>query len=91
MADSVDENSRTPLSWAAGNGHTEVVKLLLGSGKVAPDFEDADGLTPMLWPAAGENSAVVKLLVRKSEKNIHAPSIWGKNQKIWMQVSEKEP
>ena len=68
-----DFNDRTPLSWAAENGHLEIVKLLLKEG-VGVDSEDAWTpwswakqivRTPLSWAAENGHLEVVKLLLKK--------------------------
>ena len=48
-ADSKDNSGRTPLSWAAGRGHKDVVKLLVERGDVEADSKDKYGQTPLSW------------------------------------------
>ncbi|GFG05604.1 putative ankyrin repeat protein MM_0045 [Aspergillus udagawae] len=46
-----DPQHRTPLSWAAGNGHKEVSSILLCSEKTDPNAPDAHLRTPLVWAA----------------------------------------
>jgi ankyrin repeat protein len=60
-----DYNGRTLLSWAAGNGHEAVFRILL-SRKLDPNSIDQLGRTPISWAAKGGHvSTVIALLDEK--------------------------
>ncbi|TPX14029.1 uncharacterized protein E0L32_000423 [Thyridium curvatum] len=62
--DAEDASGRTPLSWAAENGHEAVIKLLLEKD-AAVDIADEYGRTPLSWAVRNGHEAVVNLLLEK--------------------------
>jgi ankyrin repeat protein len=58
--DSID---RTPLAWAAGMGHEEMVMILLEREDVDPSLPDNYDRTPLGWVALDGHEEVVKLLL----------------------------
>ncbi|RYP63503.1 hypothetical protein DL771_009248 [Monosporascus sp. 5C6A] len=76
-----DNAGRTPLCWAAGNGHEAVVKLLLENG-AAIEAKDKDGQTPLLWAVEKGHEAVIRLLLEKGaaseaeNKDGRKPLLW---------------
>ena len=69
MAESKDEWGRTPLSWAAENGHEAVVKLLL-EHKAEAESKDKWDRTPLSWAAENGHEAVVKLLLEPGRRRV---------------------
>ncbi|KAL8881573.1 MAG: hypothetical protein Q9198_001245 [Flavoplaca austrocitrina] len=59
-----DSYGRTPLSYAAGNGHVPAVQLLLEK-RADIDFKDNDRRTPLWYAAEKGHVAVVQLLLDK--------------------------
>lgn len=62
--DQLDTCSRTPFSWAAENGHTEMVKWMLVLGANA-DAPDTGNQTPLSWASKRGHYEVVRLLLQE--------------------------
>lgn len=60
-----DSTGRTALSWAAGNGHASIVRLL--HPLVDPNLQDSNGLTPLSWAARNGQLKVVNTLLEHSK------------------------
>jgi ankyrin repeat protein len=75
--DQYDFSGRTPLSWAAENGHEAVVKLLIGCDKVDVDSKDKSGRTPLSWAAENGEEVVVKLLVETGKVDVDSKDNFG--------------
>jgi len=67
---------RTPLSWAAGNGHERIVKLLLTRNDANPDRSCRLGRTPLSWAAENGYEGVEKLLLERKEVNPDTRDRW---------------
>ena len=67
----------TPLSWAAYNGHEEVVEILLGRKEVNPGKVDKGGHTPLSDAASKGHEGVVKILLEREEVNPDRPNTSG--------------
>ena len=73
----------TPLSWAAYNGHEEVVKILLGCVKVHPDKADTVGQTPLSHAAENGHEGVIKILLGREEVNPDTPDENGRTPLLY--------
>ena len=62
--DAKDNNGRTPLWWAAWNGHEGTVALLLEKGAEL-ETKDNNGRTSLLWAARKGHEGIVTLLLEK--------------------------
>ena len=63
----VDAHGRSGLHMAAGNGHTEVVKLLVEKGATV-GLENAEGSTPLHWACLNGHVKIVEYLLDKGAK-----------------------
>jgi len=84
-----DKRGRTPLSWAAGNGHEDVVELLLENEADADSKDTWYGQTPLSWAAGDGHEAVVKLLL-ENKANADSKDTHGQTPLSWAARSGHE-
>jgi len=58
-----DNRGRTALSYAAGDGHPEIVEFLLQAG-VDMNAPDNEGTTPLMWACFNGHPKVIELLTK---------------------------
>jgi len=76
-----DSAGRTPLLWAAANGHEDVVKLLLAQKGVNADLADKNsGQTPISWASRNGHESVVRLFLARDDVNPDLPSCFVSQQ-----------
>jgi ankyrin repeat protein len=72
--DSRDGDGRSPLSWAAANGHGAIVEMLLKQEGVDADSRDKDEPSPLSWAAAYPHIEIVEMLLK--QEGADADSLW---------------
>ncbi|RYP27804.1 hypothetical protein DL767_007516 [Monosporascus sp. MG133] len=78
-----DNDGRTPLSWAAGNGRDADVKLLLNTGKIEADSKDRGSRTPLSYAAENGHEAVVRLLLHTGKAEPDSKDSSGRMPLLW--------
>lgn len=63
----VDSRGRSPLTWAAKEGHTDIVRRLLAVSKTEVNIKDSTNHTAILWASKLGHKSVVKLLLKRKE------------------------
>lgn len=63
---------QTAIHWATENGHDEIVRLLLETGKVTVDQTDLIGDTALVKAASNGHSSIVRLLCATDHVNVNA-------------------
>eukprot|EP00457_Paulinella_chromatophora_P011141 gb/GEZN01011267.1/.p1 GENE.gb/GEZN01011267.1/~~gb/GEZN01011267.1/.p1 ORF type:complete len:321 (+),score=58.71 gb/GEZN01011267.1/:78-1040(+) len=71
---------KTPLILASINGHTRIVKILLGA-KADIDAKNNEGDTALMWAAYNGHYDITKMLIG-AKADIHAQNLKGKNA-LW--------
>jgi ankyrin repeat protein len=81
--DGCDYDGRSPLYWAARNGHDATLKLLLATDKVNVNSKDKHGRSPLSWAARNGHDATLKLLLATDNVNVNSEDKHGRTALSW--------
>ncbi|KAF5674689.1 nacht ankyrin containing protein [Fusarium denticulatum] len=73
-----DDCGRTPIFFAAENGHKAVVKLLLATGKVGIYATDVYGRSPLHRAVERGHKSIVKLFIKNDNFNVNRQDRYGR-------------
>ncbi|OBT58034.1 hypothetical protein VE04_01415 [Pseudogymnoascus sp. 24MN13] len=90
ISDVKDKSDRTPLSWAAANGHEAVAKLLLANNADINLKDTRWGQAPLSWAAENGQEAMVKLLVANNADIELKCTRYGWTPLVWAVVNGRE-
>lgn len=68
---------QTPLSYAAMNGHVDVLKILLATNRVNIESKDLRGWTPLAYAAAYGQAEVMEVLINVLGIQLESRAQWG--------------
>jgi len=81
---------RTPLIWAAGYGHKEVVQLLLKQERVEVNSNDTLASTPLSLAVINGHEAIVQLLLQQEGVEVNAEDGDGRTPLPWAAIRGHE-
>ena len=79
------------MTWAAANGHEQVVKLLLEKGAIADNKDTKSGKTPLSCAASNGHKSVVKLLLEKGVEVDSKDTKFRRTPMTWVAANGHEP
>ncbi|KAF2029167.1 hypothetical protein EK21DRAFT_68331 [Setomelanomma holmii] len=79
----IAKSGRSAISFAAGNGHLEIVEALLDRGAFRPDDQDNTRWTPLFWAVQGDYSSIVQLLLRQPSVDVNQVDKSGRSVLSW--------